>query len=193
VCTHAQRYEIELALVSGVSHCALGKKYGVSHDSVQRHAKNHVSADRRAQLVAGPMKPAELAQKASEKSATLLDHAEIVRNSLMLRFLAAAEADDRTGSAMVAGRVIEALRFIAQLTGEITKASATITNNTLIINSPFMADLQGMLARKLAPFPEARAAVLAGLEDLSRKAAEGAQDAPIYIPPALPALDHVSG
>ena len=65
VCAHPQRYQIELAIVSGVAFRAIGKKYEVSADAVWRHARNHVPPERRSELVAGPLKPAELAQRAA--------------------------------------------------------------------------------------------------------------------------------
>jgi hypothetical protein len=170
ICAHEQRYQIELALVSGVSCRAVARKYSVSRDSAWRHLKNHVPSERRAELVAGPLKPAELAQRAADEGMTLLEYVAMVRNSLMARFLAASEADDRQGTALVAGRLLDCLRLTAQLSGELSKAGASITNNIAILQSPLVADLQVMLIRTLAPFPEARAAVLAGLEELSQRA-----------------------
>jgi hypothetical protein len=181
VCASPQRYQIELALVSGVSCRAIGKKYRVSRDAAWRHLRNHVPPERRAELVAGPLKPAELAERAADEGLSLLEYTAMVRNSLMARFLAASEADDRQGTALVAGRLLDCLRLTAQLSGELSKAGATITNNIAILQSPLMADLQSMLIRTLAPFPDAREAVLGGLEELSRRAM---QEAP------LPAIEH---
>jgi hypothetical protein len=175
VCAHAQRYEIELALVSGVSCRAVGQKYSVSLDAAWRHLRNHVPPERRAELVAGPLKPAELAQRAVDEGLSLLQYLSMVRNALMARFLAASEADDRSGTAMVAGRLLECLRLLAQLSGELTKTTASITNNTLILQSPLMADLQAMLVTRLRPYPEASRAVLEGLKELSARALDASQ------------------
>lgn len=81
----------------------------------------------------------------------------------------------------MAGRLLDCLRLTAQLSGELSKAGASITNNIAILQSPLMADLQVMLIRTLQPYPEARTAVIAGLEALSARAL---QSAPV---PALPA------
>ena len=174
ICAHPQRYQIELAIVSGVSRRAIGKKYGLSSDAVWRHGRNHVPPERRTELVAGPLKPAELAQRAADEGMTLLEYTSMVRNTLMARFLAASEADDRTGTALVAGRLLDCLRLTAQLSGELTKAGATVTTNIAILQSPLMADLQSMLIRALSPYPEARAAVLRGLEELSARSLQSA-------------------
>ncbi|HZT01473.1 MAG TPA: hypothetical protein VFA39_04325 [Steroidobacteraceae bacterium] len=175
ICTHERRYEIELALVSGVSCRAVGSKYGVHRDAAWRHLRNHVPPERRTELVAGPLKPHELAQRAADEGMTLLEYLSMVRNALMARFLAASEADDRSGTSMVAGRLLECLRLTAQLSGELTKTTASITNNTLILQSPLMADLQAMLVSRLRPYPEASRAVLEGLKELSARALEGSQ------------------
>jgi hypothetical protein len=180
ICTHEKRYEIELALVSGVSTRAIAKKYAVSRDAAWRHHTNHVPVERRTQLVAGPLKLTELAQKAADEGLALIDYLSMVRSVLLSRFLVTAETDDRPGTAMIAGRLLECLRIMAQLTGELTKTTASVTHNTLILNSPLMADLQAMLIRTLAPFPEARAAVLSGLEDLSNRALDATPTVPNF-------------
>jgi len=169
ICAHPQRYQIELAIVSGVSRRAIGKKYAVSADAVWRHAHNHVPPERRSELVAGPLKPAELAQRAADEGVSLLEYTSMVRNALMARFLAASESDDRSGTALIAGRLLDCLRLTAQLSGELSKAGATVTTNIAILQSPLMADLQAMLIRTLTPYPEARAAVLRGLDELSAR------------------------
>ena len=174
ICAHPQRYQIELAIVSGVSRRAIGKKYTVSADAVWRHAHNHVPPERRSELVAGPLKPSEMAQRAADEGMTLLEYVAMVRNSLMARFLAASEADDRNGTALIAGRLLDCLRFSAQLSGELSKAGATVTTNIAILQSPLMADLQSMLIRTLSPYPDARAAVLRGLEELSARSLQAA-------------------
>lgn len=171
VCVHEDRYSIELSLVSGVSTRAVGKKYNLSRDSCWRHLKNHVDQARRASLVAGggPMKLGELAEKATAEGIALIDYLSMVRTALFSRFLAATECDDRQGTALLAGRLLQCLSLIAQCSGELGKATSSVTNNIAIMSSPIMADLQSMLVRTLQPFPEARQAVLAGLEELSAR------------------------
>lgn len=170
ICRHQERHRIELAAVSGASRNAIGKKFSVSADAVGRHLNNHVSQERRAQLVAGPLRLHELAAKAAEADLSLVDYLGMLRSSLFEQFLAAGEVGDRQGMQGLAGRLVEVLRLQGSVSGEISKATATITNNTLILTSPLFADLQTMLLRTLSPYPEALDAVVAGLEDLDRKA-----------------------
>lgn len=170
ICAHEQRYRIELAMVSGVGRRVIAKRFGVSGDAAWRHLRNHVPGERRAQLVAGPLKLGELAEKAASEGLALLDYLALLRSSLLSQYLAAADVGDRQGSALLAGKLLQCLSLIAQCSGELNRASGPITNNTLIMASPLMADLQSMLIRTLSPFPEARQAVLGGLEELSARA-----------------------
>jgi hypothetical protein len=187
ICRHEQRYEIELALVSGVSRRAVGRRFKVSPDSAWRHLRRHVDQQRRAQLVAGPLSLQQLAEKATAEGMSLVDYLSLVRATLMARFLAAADCGDNQNVAMLGGRITECLRLVAQVTGELSKATATITNNTLVMSSPIMADLQAMLIRTLQPYPEARAAVLSGLAELSARAlSESASSAPAGLIEARP-------
>lgn len=158
-----------MALVSGVSRRSVAKKFGVSADAAWRHLKRHVDQSRRAQLVAGPLSLQQLAEKATAEGMSLVDYLSLVRSTLMARFLAAADCGDNQNVAMLGGRITECLRLAAQVTGELSKATATVNNNTLVMASPIMADLQSMLVRTLQPYPEARAAVLSGLEELSAR------------------------
>jgi hypothetical protein len=183
VCNHPELYRVELALVSGASNRAVGEKFGLHKQALWRHLKRHMSEERRAQLVAGPLKLTQLAQKAAEEGMALIDYLGMVRSALLAQFFAATEVSDRQGAALLSGRLLECLRIMAQLTGEIGRTGAQITNNTLIMSSPLMAELQGMLIRTLQPYPEARAAVLGGLEELSAKAL--AQTPAPHLPPLM--------
>lgn len=42
ICTHPDRQDIDLAVVSGQSHQDISASFRVSHDAVQRHSSNHI-------------------------------------------------------------------------------------------------------------------------------------------------------
>jgi hypothetical protein len=174
ICSHEQRYRIELAMVSGVGRRVIAKRFGVSGDAAWRHFQNHVSEERRATLIAGPVKLHEMAERATEMGLSLLDYSNIALNLLVSQFTAAAEAGDRQGTALVGGKLLECLRLQAQLNGELTRATSNVTNNTLVLSSPLMADLRSMLIERLRPYPEAGRAVLEGLQALAARAVNGA-------------------
>jgi hypothetical protein len=84
----------------------------------------------------------------------------------------------------VAGRLTHVLETIARISGELgalaTNTTFNITNNQLVLTpTPPFLKLQASLLHAPAPFPEARAAVVAALRELDGDTAHAAV-------PALP-------
>jgi hypothetical protein len=186
VCKHVDRARIETLKAGGASFDSIAKKFdGVSKDQLWRHWHRHVPAERKAQLIGGPeIKMEQLAEKAAESGLGLLDSFGHMRARLFASFDAACDAGDRTGQGVIAGRLLETLREIGKLTGEIRQLApggVNVTNNIAILNSPAIAEMQAAIIRALAPFPEARAAVVAALRQL-----EGRQAAPMIEAAAKP-------
>jgi hypothetical protein len=173
ICTHTDRTRIELLRVGGVPLRVLADQFGVSKDSVHRHFVSHVSQKRRAELVAGPAKVEQLANAAAEESKSLLDYLGIARSVLFNQFLNAAEAGDRAGVVNVAGRLLESLREIGRLTGELRQVSGiSITNNTMnVIGSPEFLSLQEGLLTIARRHPEGKADIVGLLRGLDPTAA----------------------
>jgi hypothetical protein len=73
VCHHQEKTRIELLSVGRASLAALADKFNVSKDSIYRHLRNHVTKDRKGELLAGPAKVEELANKAADESRSLLE------------------------------------------------------------------------------------------------------------------------
>jgi hypothetical protein len=164
---------IERALVAGVSVTALADRYKVSTDSIYRHDRNHVTEQQRAAYVAD-VPIAELAAKAAEHAGSLLDYLQLVRATLWRNFQLAAEHGDIAATNNTSRALLEVLREIGRLTGELLASTpvTNITNNnlTILTQSAAFAALQGMLVQTLSPFPEALAAVVAGLQQLDAQA-----------------------
>jgi hypothetical protein len=173
VCRHAERARIELLRLAGVSLDNLASQFGVKRDAVHRHMARHVTDTEKANYLADiPLD--QLKARAADEGMSLLDFLRIVRATLIRRFQIAAEAGDNHATAALAGRLNETLGLIGKLTGEIARLvpGMTINNNAVVlIESPAFAELQGRLLKALAPFPDARAAVVAALAVLD---AEGA-------------------
>jgi hypothetical protein len=180
-CAHPERVRIELLLAGGAGQRPLARKFGLTHHALGRHWRAHVSEERKASMVLGPVQRMNLSAQLSEESASAIDHYRATRAGLYRLFDAALEAGDRTGGAMVAGRLLNCLDSMARLTGELA-SSPLIQNNTQVNNfylEPAFASFQADLIRALSRFPEARAAVLKEFERL-----EAAAPAP------RPALEH---
>jgi hypothetical protein len=171
ICSHNDRALIEAARISGASLDVIAAKFKISRDCVWRHCKDHISDDARADYLAGiPM--AELAEKAALEGVSVLEYFRIIRAKLMTQFQLAASLNDRNGVAILAGRLTETLRAIGSISGELNSLAVnnlTINNTTTILNSPVFANLQANLLTALAPFPEARGAVVAALRAMDEE------------------------
>jgi hypothetical protein len=171
VCNHIDRARIEFGHVSGISLDSLAANFKLSRDSIWRHCQKHLTDnDRSEYLAAVPLK--ELAEKAAVEGMSVLEHLSIVRATLMRQFQLAASVNDRQGTATLAGRLTEVLRAIGQLTGELGSMAVnnlTINNTTNILNSPIFATLQANMLHALAPYPDARAAVVMALRAMDEQ------------------------
>jgi hypothetical protein len=182
VCRHKDRALIEAAHVAGVSLDNVAQKHNISRDSVFRHMKNHLDDSARANYLAAiPM--ADLAAKAAEEGVSVLGFFSIIRATLMTQFQLAASLNDRHATATLAGRLTEVLRAIGSISGEMGSMAAnniTINNHT-VLNSPTFANIQISLLQALAPFPEARNAVVTALRAMDEAKA----------PPPLKMIAHI--
>lgn len=170
---------MELVLSGGASMRATAKRFGVDYMAVRRHWTTHVTDERRAALIAGPTKLSELADRAAEEGGSLLDHFVILRNTLYRRLDACDEAGDAPQVASLSGRIIEVLREMGRLTGDLTRTGVTINNNIFV--SPQFAELQAALIEALARHPDARVDVIRAFRTLEARSAppmiEGRADA----------------
>jgi hypothetical protein len=168
LCSHPERVRIEALRAGGVSLRVLERQFAVSKDIVSRHFRLHVSPERKAELICGPAKVAQLANAAADESRSLLDYLAITRTVLFNQFLAAAEAGDRNGVSAVAGRLLDSLRELGKLTGELRQISGvSITNNTLnIFSTPEFAALSLALLNLARAHPEAKADIVSLLRGL---------------------------
>jgi hypothetical protein len=179
ICSHPDRWRIELLRAGGASLESLAKKFSVSRDAIFRHWHNHVTADAKAGYLAGPAQLADLANTAATEGESVLDYLKITRTTLMASLSACGEAGDARGVAIVASQLISVLEKIGKITGEIAQiAQGAVNVNVAIVNSPEFARIQARLLTALAPFSDARTAVVAALRDLD---AEAAQPAPKLI------------
>ncbi len=193
VCTHPERWRIELLRAGGASLDSLAAKFGVSRDSVHRHYRLHVSDELKAGYLAGPVQLQELAAKAADTGTSVLDNLNAVRTVLMGHLASMTEAGDGRGAAYVAGRLTATLETIARISGELGNlASVTINNTTnvaVLSEHPAFLRLQATILHSLAGHPEARAAVVAALRQLDHENAQAALPAPAK-PDTV--IDHVA-
>jgi hypothetical protein len=182
ICRHAERERIEALRASGASLESLARKFKVHKDAVWRHWKEHVSADLKVQYLAGPAMIAELKERAVAEGGSILDHLTILRSVLMGAVTASAEANSAFTLATLSGRLVEVLREIGKITGEIERLnpSVKVTNNVAIFSSPQMIELQSGLLAVARAHPGARADIVVLLRGLDTRA-----EAPKHAGPPL--------
>jgi hypothetical protein len=182
VCRHAERERIEGLRASGASLDSLARKFKVHKDAIWRHWRDHVSADLKTSYLAGPATIAELKERAIAEGGSILDHLVILRSILMGAITASAEAQSAFTLAALSGRLVEVLKEIGKLTGEIERLNPgiNVTANIAIMSDPRMVELQSGLLLIARTHPTARGDIIALLRGLDARA-----EAPRTSPPLI--------
>jgi hypothetical protein len=170
-CNHPERVRIERLLAAGASIKGAARKFAIDHHALRRHWINHVSADARAAYIAGAgVAKDQLEEVVADESLALIDHYRIVRGGLYKGFGAASEIGDGNALALLAGRLHENLRDCARLTGELQQGPLLNVQNNVSVG-PDYARAIAVIVSAVAPYPEAREAVIAALRDLDAASA----------------------
>ena len=165
VCEHPDRASIELGLANKVPVRVLGKRYGLSADSVWRHGQRHMSAELHGQLMTrGRMTPEDLENLRITESEGVLQHLVAVRGRLYGLMDAAEQQDDYRGAAAIGNQIGKNLETTAKLLGDIRTGTVNVTNNVLLL--PEFHALRTTIMQALRHHPEARADVAAALKQL---------------------------
>lgn len=171
VCRHPERERIEALRASGASLESLARKFKVHKDAIWRHWRDHVSADLKTSYLAGPATIAELRERAAKEGGSILDHLSILRSILMGAVTASAEAQSAFTLATLSGRLVEVLREIGKITGEIERLNpgVNVTTNIAIMSDPRMIELQSGLLSIARAHPAARSDIVALLRGLDTR------------------------
>ena len=102
----------------------------------------------------------------------LIDHYRIVRGALYKGFSAAAELGDGNALALLAGRLHENFRDCGRLTGELQRGPLLNIQNNVLVNPDYTRAIARIVSA-VAPYPEAREAVIAALRDLDAGSTAG--------------------
>ncbi len=172
-CNHPERVRIERLLAAGASIKGAARKFDIDYHSLRRHWTNHVSAEARASYAAGAgATKDQLEQFVADESLGLIDHYRIVRGALYKGFTAAVELGDGNFLALLAGRLHENFRDCGRLTGELQRGPLLNIQNNVLVNPDYTRAIARIVSA-VAPYPEAREAVIAALRDLDAESASG--------------------
>ena len=170
-CNHLDRVRIERLLAAGGSIKGAARKFAIDYHALRRHWRNHVSAEARAAYIAGAgATKDQLEELVADESLALIDHYRIVRGALYKGFSAASELGDGNSLALLAGRLHENFRDCGRLTGELQRGPLLNIQNNVLIN-PDCTRAIARIVSAVAPYPEAREAVIAALRDLDATSA----------------------
>jgi hypothetical protein len=172
-CNHPERVRIERFLATGAAIKGAARKFAIDYHALRRHWRNHVSAEARATYIAGPAAAKDqLEEIVADESLGLIDHYRIVRGALYKWFSAAAELGDGNAVALLAGRLHENFRDCGRLTGELQRGPLLNIQNNVLVNPDYTRAIARIVSA-VAPYPEAREAVIAALRDLDAESASG--------------------
>ncbi len=172
-CNHPERVRIERFLAAGASIKGAARNFAIDYHALRRHWRNHVSAEARATYVAGAgATKDQLEAIVADESLALVDHYRIVRGGLYKGFTAAAELGDSNSLALLSGRLHENFRDCGRLTGELQRGPLLNIQNNILVN-PDCTRAIARIVSAVAPYPEAREAVIAALRDLDAESASG--------------------
>src|SRR5690348_18250412 len=136
------------------------------YHALRRHWRNHVSAEARAGYIAGGgATKDQLEEIAADESLALIDNYRIVRGALYKGFAGASEVGDGNSLAFLAGRLHENFRDCGRLTGELQRGPLLNVQNNILVNPDYTRAIARIVSA-VAPYPEARDAVIAALRDL---------------------------
>jgi hypothetical protein len=157
---------IERLLATGASIKGTARKFEIDHHALRRHWINHVSAEARAAYIAGAgATKDQLEAIVADESLSLIDHYRIVRSALYKGFGAASEVGDGNSLGLLAGRLHENFRDCGRLTGELQRGPLLNVQNNILVNADYTKAI-ARLVSAVAPYPEAREAVILALRDL---------------------------
>ena len=172
-CNHPERVRIERFLAAGASIKGAARKFAIDYHALRRHWRNHVSAEARATYVAGAAATKDqLEEIVADEFLGLIDHYRIVRGALYKGFSAAAELGDGNALALLAGRLHENFRDCGRLTGELQRGPLLNIQNNVLVNPDYTRAIARIVSA-VAPYPEAREAVIAALRDLDAESTSG--------------------
>ncbi len=152
---------------AGVSFDALSARFGIAKTILIRHWHEHVTPEAKAAYSIGPCTLEQARERAAAESGSVVDYFAITRSILVEQLLKQDESNSAKGVATVAGRLVEVLRELGKISGEIQRNTAPSTTvNVNLGAAPGFAALQLGLLDIARAHPAARGDIVALLRRL---------------------------
>jgi hypothetical protein len=170
ICIHDKRAAMEVGIVAGVSHTVLAGRFGVGHDAVSRHARNHLTPTQRAAIMA-QRAPSDIdLDKLREDEGTgLLANVQRQRARLQQISEVALECGDTRGAVAAESTIISNMTLTARLVGQLVQVH-DVRHVHVLLSEDYIRVRTAIVAA-LRPHPAAALAVSRALASLE---AEGA-------------------
>jgi len=155
ICTHAQREEIDRALAAGrTANTVLSSQFAVTEQALRRHKEKHLPA----QLVKA-QEAREVAQ-ADDLLAQVKRLQIVTMNILRIAY----DAQDLRTALQAVGQARQNLELVGRIVGELEAERVQVA---VLVQSPDWQRVRGVILDALAPYPDARLAVVEALKHVS--------------------------
>jgi hypothetical protein len=171
VCVHPRRDLIDLALVAMTPRPTLAQRFGVSQDSIDRHAARHLPPQVRAALLT-QLAPSAVDLEALQKSESESLLASLISQRARLSMMAAAalEHDLPAIAIRVESAITNNLELTGKLLGTLVSRSEITTRSFLV--TPDYLRFRSILIEELRGTPELAARIAARIAAIETDAAE---------------------
>jgi hypothetical protein len=193
ICSSDKRHVVEIGLAYGLSYQSLADRYDLSKDAIGRHAREHLTPQVRAALLAAQAPTdIDLDKLRQSESEGLLGHLVAQRARLLQVSQIALEVGDVKAMVAAEGAIGANLALGAKLLGHLVNR-IDVRHSSVLLTPDYLRLRQAMLGA-LRAFPEAARAVgeaLARLEsdaarDITDEATKGKAPRVIEHEPAAP-------
>jgi hypothetical protein len=162
---------MEVGIVAGVPHKVIAGRFGVGHDSVSRHSRNHLSPTQRAAILA-QRAPTDIdLDKLREDEGTgLLANVQRQRARLQQISEVALEYGDTRGAVAAENTIVSNLTLTARLVGQLVQVH-DVRHSHVLLSEDYIRVRTAIVAA-LRPHPAAALAVSRALATLESEGAE---------------------
>lgn len=156
VCGHADRLVIDKELIGGLPYRDISGRYGVSKSALERHASGHIAAT--------ISRARDLREWLNADQ--LVGELRVLREVVLGVLEEARAAGDHSVALAACARLEKQAELVARLLGELVERQKVEMVDAAA--STEWARLLPCILRSLAPYPEARAALVAALDALGK-------------------------
>src|SRR5262249_20638268 len=138
ICASPDRHKVDVGLVHKVPFRILAKRYGMSEDSISRHARNHLTPAQRA-AIATAVRPTDIDLEALQRSEAegILCQLVAMRARLAIACETAAEVGNIGDQVKVERAILDNLELTGRLLNQF-EVRHTVTHTSVLISADYI-------------------------------------------------------